>query len=108
MSDPIPPPIPQESDRRILEVPPTIVSGDEGRIAYNILADKVGGVPNIRLRDNLYQALTVAVFLIIGVAVGWAVSGWPGGALVGALVGLIAGILTSGAVLLIIGLYRKP
>ena len=74
---------------------------------YNFLADKIGGVPNVRKKDNLYQAAAIGVFLIVGVVVGGLVGGWPEGVLLGALAGLIAGTLISGAVLTVIGLRRK-
>jgi hypothetical protein len=74
---------------------------------YNLLADKIGGVPNIRKKDNLYQAVAIGVFLIVGVVVGGFVGGWPEGVLLGGLAGLIAGTLISGAVLTVIGLCRK-
>lgn len=74
---------------------------------YNLVADKIGGVPNIRKKDNLYQAVAIVVFVIIGLVVGWAIGGWPQGALLGALGGLIAGTLISGAVLMVLGLLRK-
>ena len=72
------------------------------------MADKIGGVPNLRKRDNLFQAATIGVFLLIGVLVGWGMGGWPLGALLGALGGLVSGTLISGVVLMIIGLRRKP
>ena len=75
--------------------------------AYNLIADKIGGLPNLRKKDNLYQAAAVGGFLVIGVVVGAIVRGWPEGVLAGALVGLVVGILLSGSVLMIIGLRRK-
>ena len=109
MSESLPPPIPSGPPQRNAgDQPPATASGRESRAIYNILADKIGGVPNVRKKDNLYQAVTVGVFLIVGVIVGWAVGGWPEGVLLGVLGGLIAGILISGVILMIIGLWRKP
>ena len=74
---------------------------------YNFLADKIGGVPNIRKKDNLYQAAAIGVFLIVGVVVGAFLGEWPQGVLLGGLAGLIAGTLISGAILTVIGLCRR-
>ena len=73
----------------------------------NLLADKIGGVPNVRKKDNLYQAAAIGVFLIAGAVVGGFLGEWPQGVLLGGLAGLIAGTLISGAVLTVIGLCRK-
>ena len=109
MSESLPPPIPSGlAQRNAGDQPPATASGREGHAIYNILADKIGGVPNVRRKDNFYQAVTVGVFLIVGVIVGWAVGGWPEGVLLGVLGGLIAGILISGVILMIVGLWRKP
>ncbi len=74
---------------------------------YNLLADKIGGVPNVRKKDNLYQGITVALFLVVGLVVGWFAGGWPEGVLLGALGGLVVGTLISGLVILVLGLRRK-
>jgi hypothetical protein len=74
---------------------------------YNLIADKVGLVPNVRKKDNLYQAVCVLAFLLIGTAAGWFWEGWPTGVLLGALAGLVAGTLVSGLVLMVLGLRRK-
>jgi len=81
--------------------------GPGGDPTYNLLADKIGGVPNVRKKDNLYQAAAIGVFLIVGVVVGGFLGEWPEGVLLGGLAGLIAGTLISGAVLTVIGLCRK-
>jgi hypothetical protein len=82
-------------------------SSREADATYNLLADKIGGVPNVRKKDNLYQAAAIGVFLIVGAVVGWFLGEWPQGVLLGGLAGLIAGTLISGAVLTVIGLRRK-
>jgi hypothetical protein len=86
--------------------PPDNLGGIKTDPGYNLVADKIGGVPNLRKKDNLYQAFCVLAFLVIGVAAGFIWKG-PEGALIGALVGLVAGLLLSGAVLMVIGLRRK-
>ena len=85
---------------------------------YDRMADTVGLIPNVRKQDNLYQGLCVLGFVIMGTA---AAGFWDGGAIrdflgdslpvrlvVGALAGLVLGALISGAILLVVGLKRKP
>ncbi len=79
---------------------------DDPKAAYNILADKIGGVPNLRKKDNVFQAKMVGVFLLIGCGAGWGLGSWPSGVGIGALGGLISGTLISGFVLMIRGLRR--
>ena len=108
MNESLPPPIPPGTPQGNVGDQPRATASDRGRDAtYNLLADKIGGVPNLRKKDNVYQGATVGAFLIIGLIVGWAVGGWPEGVLLGAVGGLIAGILISGLVLMILGLCRK-
>ena len=108
MSEPLPPPLPAgpPPPNAGAQTRPT-VSGRAPDETYNLVADRIGGVPNIRKKDNLYQAAAVGVFVIIGLIVGWFVGGWPEGVLLGALGGLIAGTLLSGLVLMVLGLRRK-
>lgn len=108
MNESFPPPIPPVLNRRNVGGRQRATASGRGPEAtYNFIADKVGGVPNLRKKDNLQQAVTVGFFLIIALIVGWAVGGWPAGILLGAVGGLIAGILISGLVLMILGLCRK-
>ncbi len=75
---------------------------------YERIADKVGLVPNVRKKDNLYQGAAVLAATTVGSILGHVLmGGWPVGALVGGLGGLVAGGLVSGVVLMIIGLMRK-
>ena len=71
------------------------------------IADKVGLVPNVRRKDNLYQALAVLPFVLVGAAVGWVWAGWPGGMVAGIVLGLLVGGFLSGFVLMVLGLARK-
>jgi hypothetical protein len=108
MSESLPPPLPSGPPQRNADDQPRSTGSSPGPDAtYNLFSDKIGGVPNIRKKDNLYQAATIGVFLIIGLIVGWFVGGWPEGVLLGALGGLVAGALISGLVLMIVGLRRK-
>ena len=101
MSASTPPPIPSG------QPPSRPAAGPASDPGYNFMADKIGGVPNLRKKDNLYQAVAIGLFLIIGVIVGWFVGGGLQGALLGGLAGLIAGTLISGVVLMVIGFLRK-
>ncbi len=72
-----------------------------GRQAYNVVSDTVAG-PNMRLKDNLVQALVIAVCLLLGAAIGAVlVEDRLAGALVGAFLGLLVGLLGSGFFLMI-------
>ena len=74
---------------------------------YHAVADKVGGVPNVRLKDNLFQA----VFTLLATGVGAGAGLLKGGftwMVPGIAAGLIGGVLLSGLVLMIVGLVRKP
>jgi len=74
---------------------------------YEQIADKVGLVPNVRKKDNVYQGLAVLGTTVVGVVAGTIWAGWPMGALLGALGGLVVGGLVSGLVLMFVGLARK-
>ena len=107
MSDPQPPPIPSQ-------VPPPPPPApyeppqDKNKQGYNVFADKIGGLPNLRMKDNLYQAIAIGAFVALGSLVGLLKGGWPGGVAAGAISGMVVGLLLSGAVLTVIGLARKP
>ncbi len=103
-----PPPIPPPRLPNQQPGPRSIAPPAEGADAqYNVIADKVGLVPNVRKKDNLYQGICVLVFLLLGMAVGWFWDGWPFGVLLGVVAGLVAGTLLSGVVLMVPGLLRK-
>jgi DNA-directed RNA polymerase subunit RPC12/RpoP len=73
---------------------------------YEVMADKVGLVPNIRKKDNIFQAIFTLAFTIVGTIIGLV---WQGGlgAGIGTLAGLVVGGLISGVILCVIGLVRK-
>ena len=108
MNESVPPLLPSATRQRGADdeqnAPPSSGGADA---TYNLLADKIGGVPNVRKKDNLYQAAAIGVFLIVGVVVGGFLGEWPEGVLLGGLAGLIAGTLICGAVLTVIGPCRK-
>ena len=108
MNESLPRPLPSERRQRGADDQQSATPSNRGADpTYNFLADKIGGVPNVRKKDNLYQAAAIGVFLIVGVVVGWFFGEWPQGVLLGGLGGLIAGTLISGAILTVIGLRRK-
>jgi hypothetical protein len=87
MNESLPPPLPSGPRPRGVDDQQSVTPSSRGADpTYNLLADKIGGVPNIRKKDNLYQAAAIGVFLIVGAVVGcfsangprascWA--GWP-------------------------------
>jgi len=91
-----PPPLPPDNK------PPA-----SGSRSYDQFADKVGLVPNVRKKDNLYQGIAVVVGLLLGVLVGWLWKHSFEAALLGAFTGLVGATLVSGIVLLVLGWTRK-
>jgi hypothetical protein len=87
--------------------PPLPPQKNDARRHYDQMADKIGLVPNLRKKDNLYQGVAVVIGLLLGAAVGWRWKGWPEGLLLGAVAGLILGTLLSGVALMIVGWIRK-
>ncbi|HWG45074.1 MAG TPA: hypothetical protein VN688_20055 [Gemmataceae bacterium] len=71
------------------------------RQAYNLLTDTVAG-PNLRWRDNLFQAKVILLCLALGVAIGpWTMTDRLMGAMLGGFVGLLVGLFGSGITLMI-------
>lgn len=114
-TSPPPPPLPPD---RANAAPPTIPgpiqqpeTGPDSIEAYHTIADTVGGVPNLRGKDNAFQAVFVAVSIAIGGGIGalLALAGggdWTIGALIGGVAGLFGGTLLSGLVLMVMGWVR--
>lgn len=72
-----------------------------GRQAYNIVSDTVTGA-NIRVKDNVVQAIVIFACLVLGTMIGaLVVKERLAGALVGGFVGLILGLLGSGIFLMV-------
>ncbi|NLS90810.1 MAG: hypothetical protein GXX96_01315 [Planctomycetaceae bacterium] len=71
------------------------------RQAYNVVSDLAMGA-NIRFKDNVFQAIAIAVCLLLGAIIGALVTEehLPG-ALVGGFLGLLVGLLGSGFVLMV-------
>ena len=75
------------------------------RNTYDTVADTVGLVPSLRVKDNVIQGITVVVLTAIAALVGFVVNGTTGLA-IGTLLGLIASLLISGGVLMVVGWIR--
>ncbi len=74
---------------------------------YHQVADKVGLVPNVRMKDNLIQGITCLTFALLAGLVGGVTTGHGMGILSGCLLGLIIGGFVSGGALMVIGLFRR-
>lgn len=76
-------------------------NGMTGRQAYNIASDTVTGA-NVRLKDNVIQAVVIFVCLVLGATIGAVVveERLPG-ALVGGFIGLVFGLFGSGFFLMV-------
>lgn len=74
---------------------------------YDTFADKVGLVPNVRGKDNLYQGLACIACALIAVMVAYFMGFNSTNALIlSAVGGLLVGVMVSGLILMIIGLAR--
>ncbi len=71
------------------------------RHAYNIVSDTVIGA-NVRVKDNVIQAIVTAVCLVVGAGVCAALfDQWQAGLFVGGFLGLVIGLFGSGIFLMI-------
>lgn len=94
--------------------PPPPTPGPDGLEAYNRVAETVGLVPNLRLKDNLGQLIAVVVGVVLGAIAGAIIARVNGGAgtdlLIGAAIGAALGFILfgflSGIVLMVIGWIR--
>ncbi|MBC8354684.1 MAG: hypothetical protein H8E66_22115 [Planctomycetes bacterium] len=76
-------------------------AGVGGKEAYNIVSDTVTGA-NVRWKDNLFQALSILVCILLGAGIGaLSIEERIGGALVGGFAGMIIGVLGSGTFLMV-------
>ena len=77
-----------------------------GRQAYNVISDTVAG-PNVRLRDNLFQAIAIFVCVVVGAGLGALFfKERIGGALGCGFAGLLVGLFGSGLFLMIYRFVR--
>jgi predicted anti-sigma-YlaC factor YlaD len=75
------------------------------RDTYDAVADTVGLVPSVRLKENAIQGITVVVITGIAALVGFVMNG-TAGLVIGTLLGLLGSLLVSGAVLMVVGWVR--
>jgi len=73
--------------------------------SYEPWSDAIGGVPNLRKRDNLYQLLCTVIMTLLGLAIGFLAWGSEG-ILPGLFIGVIVGGIGSGGFLMIRGWIR--
>jgi hypothetical protein len=71
----------------------------DSRPSYTIVSDTVTG-PNLRLKDNVIQAIAIFVCLVLGALIGGLIANGEG-AVVGGFIGLLVGLLGSGIFLMI-------
>ncbi|MFI4915490.1 MAG: hypothetical protein ACIAS6_03150 [Phycisphaerales bacterium JB060] len=104
-----PPPVPDEGHK---PGPPPVPKGRTPRrraATHEIVADVAVG-PNLRVKDNLFQAVFILASIALAAGVGAFMApeeigpGW--GAAMGGIVGLIAGALLSGGILMVYRLFR--
>lgn len=72
---------------------------------YQRVADTVGMVPNVRLKDNLYQLIAGAIGAVVGAFFGFALGG-TAGVVIGGLAGFVVVALFWGIGLGIVGAIR--
>ena len=59
------------------------------------------------MKDNVFQAVVVVVFALLGAISGYVTEGTGMAALAGVTAGLICGVLLSGLVLMVLGFIRR-
>lgn len=87
------------------------VDATPGLREYQTVADTVGMVPSLRVKDNVIQAVIVVVGGFAGAGIGAAYltpkgETWVIGAMIGALGGLVLSTLISGGVIMVLGWVR--
>ncbi len=71
------------------------------RQAYNVVTD-LGGGPNVRLKDNLYQGLAILVCMLIGAGVGMIIADeMMLGLIAGGFIGVLVGLFGSGIFIMV-------
>lgn len=72
-----------------------------GRQTYNVISD-IGTGANVRLKDNVIQAIVILICLVLGAAIGALVASERViGALAGGFAGLLVGLFGSGFFLMV-------
>ena len=102
----IPPHQPQQQQVAYLQ-PGTPSGATSGLEDYNRIAETVGMMPTLRVKDNVIQALVVLAGIIVGAVVGYIIGEQdPRAAVLGGVAGLVLFGLISGFVLMILGWVR--
>ena len=96
--NPGPPPLPKRAPKQRKQA-----------ATHEIVADVAVG-PNLRVKDNVFQAIFVLASIAIAAGIGAFIAPeevGPGlGAILGGILGLIAGALISGGILMVYRLFR--
>ena len=109
-----PPPVPpagippHQQQQQVAYRQPGTPSGATGGLEdYNRIAETVGMMPTLRVKDNVIQALVVLAGIIVGAVVGYIIGEQdPRAAVLGGIAGLVLFGLISGFVLMILGWVR--
>lgn len=102
-----PPPVPSDPNKP--DPPPLPKRSPKPRKepgAYEIVTDVAIG-PNIRVKDNVFQAVFIAACLVIAITTMFILTGsWLVSLLFGGLAGLVGGALLSGGFLMVYRLFK--
>ena len=115
---------PAQESKAPSELPTATRQKPDGLEAYNTVAETVGFIPSLRLKDNVLQGIIVGVGTLLGAGIGFLLArhlGGPvlrgirglvaavfllGGTVLGGILGLMASAFLSGLVLMILGFVR--
>ncbi len=108
MSQPLPPTQPPVPSQQVSYRQPDLrTDGNSGTESYNRVAETVGMMPTLRVKDNVVQAIVVLIGAMLGALIGYFVgSRDPRAAVLGGFAGLIVFGLVSGIVLMVLGWVR--
>jgi hypothetical protein len=97
------------------QIPPTTPGplpqpDPDGLETYNRIAETVGGMPTLRVRDNVVQAVVVIACTLLGAGIGYLIGAGRGrggvAAAAGGAIGMISSALVSGLILMVLGWLR--
>lgn len=107
--DDSPPPLPDSPPKAPPTAPtagiPAQSNGPGGLDDYHAIADTIGMVPSLRLKDNLIQLIVVLSFTTLAFAISWFLVPPIGVVFITALAFIVSGVI-SGFVLMIMGWVR--
>jgi hypothetical protein len=108
----VPPPLPQKAsnpqqggENRVLPYETPGQSHPDPDTGVQRVFDTITG-PNVRLKDNLIQLVSVGLGAAIGYAIATSLGGTSAG-IIGAVLGMIGALLLSGLVIGVVRLLRK-